>query len=106
VDDILASARQLVPKAVSLRGGGWQTGIGVNLRNKCLGVIGLGNIGKEIAALTPSLPRMHRARLRSPHEARAMRSACRSPGAVASASSTAWSAVGHAAGIVAIVLLI
>jgi phosphoglycerate dehydrogenase-like enzyme len=48
---ILASARHLVREAGSVRDGGWQTGIGANLRGKCLGVVGLGNIGKEVARI-------------------------------------------------------
>jgi phosphoglycerate dehydrogenase-like enzyme len=48
---ILASARGLTREADSLRSGGWQAGIGANLRGKCLGVLGLGNIGKEVAQI-------------------------------------------------------
>jgi phosphoglycerate dehydrogenase-like enzyme len=48
---VLASARDLVREAVSVRNGGWQTSIGANLRGKCLGVVGLGNIGKEVARI-------------------------------------------------------
>lgn len=48
---ILASARDLVREAGSVRNGGWQTGIGANLRGKCLGVVGLGNIGKEVVRI-------------------------------------------------------
>jgi phosphoglycerate dehydrogenase-like enzyme len=48
---ILASARHLACEAASVRDGGWQTRIGTNLRGKCLGVIGLGNIGKEVARI-------------------------------------------------------
>ena len=48
---ILASARHLAREAASVRDGGWQTRIGSNLRGKCLGVIGLGNIGKEVARI-------------------------------------------------------
>jgi phosphoglycerate dehydrogenase-like enzyme len=48
---ILASARQLVREAGSVRDGGWQTSLGANLRGKCLGVLGLGNIGKEVARI-------------------------------------------------------
>jgi phosphoglycerate dehydrogenase-like enzyme len=48
---ILASARQLVQEAGSVRDGGWQTSPGANLRGKCLGVLGLGNIGKEVARI-------------------------------------------------------
>jgi phosphoglycerate dehydrogenase-like enzyme len=48
---ILASARHLAWEVDSVRHGGWQTRIGVNLRGKCLGVVGLGNIGKEVARI-------------------------------------------------------
>jgi phosphoglycerate dehydrogenase-like enzyme len=48
---ILASARHLAREAASVRDGGWQTRIGANLRGKCLGVMGLGNIGKEVARI-------------------------------------------------------
>jgi phosphoglycerate dehydrogenase-like enzyme len=48
---ILASARDLAREAASVRQGGWQTGVGANLRGKCLGVMGLGNIGKEVARI-------------------------------------------------------
>jgi phosphoglycerate dehydrogenase-like enzyme len=48
---VLASARDLVREAGSVRNGGWQTSIGANLRGKCLGVLGLGNIGKEVARI-------------------------------------------------------
>jgi phosphoglycerate dehydrogenase-like enzyme len=51
---ILASARNLVLEAGSLRSGGWQTRIGTSLRSKCLGVVGLGNIGKEVAQIGPA----------------------------------------------------
>ena len=48
---ILASTRHLAREAASVRAGGWQTSIGANLRGKCLGVMGLGNIGKEVARI-------------------------------------------------------
>jgi len=48
---ILASARHLVREAASVRNGGWQTTIGANLRGKCLSVLGLGNIGQEVARI-------------------------------------------------------
>jgi phosphoglycerate dehydrogenase-like enzyme len=48
---ILASARHLVREVGSVREGGWQTSLGGNLRGKCLGVVGLGNIGKEVARI-------------------------------------------------------
>ena len=48
---ILASGRHLVREASSVRDGGWQTSLGSNLRGKRLGVLGLGNIGKEVARI-------------------------------------------------------
>src|SRR6202166_4310959 len=48
---ILASMRIIDREAASLRAGGWQTGLGSNLRGKSLGVVGLGNIGKEVARI-------------------------------------------------------
>src|SRR6201997_5039219 len=48
---ILASTRNVAWEAQSLRSGGWQTRIGANLRGKFLGVLGLGNIGKEVARI-------------------------------------------------------
>jgi phosphoglycerate dehydrogenase-like enzyme len=46
---ILASMRGIDREAASLKAGGWQIGLGSNLRGKTLAVVGLGNIGKEIA---------------------------------------------------------
>ena len=48
---ILASMRGVDREAASLRAGKWQVGLGSNLRGKCLGVLGLGNIGKEVARI-------------------------------------------------------
>lgn len=48
---ILASMRGIEREAASLRAGGWQTGLGSNLRGKNLGIVGLGNIGKEVARI-------------------------------------------------------
>jgi phosphoglycerate dehydrogenase-like enzyme len=48
---ILASARHIVAENASLRSGGWQRAIGDGLRGKILGVLGLGNIGSEIARI-------------------------------------------------------
>jgi phosphoglycerate dehydrogenase-like enzyme len=48
---ILASMRIIDREATSLRAGGWQTGLGANLRGKTLGVVGLGNIGGEVARI-------------------------------------------------------
>lgn len=46
---ILASMRGIDREAASLKAGGWQTDLGSNLRGKNLGIIGLGNIGREVA---------------------------------------------------------
>jgi phosphoglycerate dehydrogenase-like enzyme len=48
---ILASMRHLDRETASVRDGGWQTTIGANLRGKTLGVVGLGNIGREVARI-------------------------------------------------------
>jgi phosphoglycerate dehydrogenase-like enzyme len=48
---ILASARGINREAASLRAGHWQIGLGVSLRGKTLGIVGLGNIGKEVARI-------------------------------------------------------
>jgi phosphoglycerate dehydrogenase-like enzyme len=46
---ILASVRHLATENASLRSGGWQRLIGEGLRGKVLGILGLGNIGSEVA---------------------------------------------------------
>jgi phosphoglycerate dehydrogenase-like enzyme len=46
---ILASARHLVAESNSIRAGGWQTSIGHELDGRVLGVLGLGNVGGEVA---------------------------------------------------------
>jgi phosphoglycerate dehydrogenase-like enzyme len=46
---ILASARHIVTENTSLRAGGWQQSVGDDLSGKTLGVLGLGNIGREVA---------------------------------------------------------
>ena len=48
---ILGSMRGIDREAASLKSGGWQTGLGSNLRGKTLAVVGLGNIGKEVARI-------------------------------------------------------
>jgi phosphoglycerate dehydrogenase-like enzyme len=48
---ILASMRGIDREAASLKAGGWQTGLGSKLRGKTLGVVGLGNIGNEVARI-------------------------------------------------------
>ena len=48
---ILASARQVALENVHLRAGGWQFTLGDSLHGKTLGVLGLGNIGSEVARI-------------------------------------------------------
>jgi phosphoglycerate dehydrogenase-like enzyme len=48
---ILANMRGIDREAASLKAGGWQIGLGSNLRGKTLAVVGLGNIGREIARI-------------------------------------------------------
>jgi phosphoglycerate dehydrogenase-like enzyme len=48
---IMASMRGIDREAASIRAGRWQVGLGSNLRGKSLGVVGLGNIGKEVARI-------------------------------------------------------
>jgi phosphoglycerate dehydrogenase-like enzyme len=48
---ILASARHVAAESASLRSGGWQRSIGNDLKGKTLGVLGLGNIGGEVARI-------------------------------------------------------
>src|ERR1700731_1144413 len=48
---ILASARHIVRESNSVRVGGWQTSIGRELDGRVLGVLGLGNIGREVARI-------------------------------------------------------
>src|SRR5205807_4167444 len=48
---ILASMRGIDREAASLKAGGWQTSLGSNLRGRSLGVVGLGNIGSEVARI-------------------------------------------------------
>jgi phosphoglycerate dehydrogenase-like enzyme len=48
---ILASARQVALENAHLRAGGWQLTVGDSLHGKTLGVLGLGNIGSEVARI-------------------------------------------------------
>jgi len=48
---ILASARQVALEDAHLRAGGWQLTMGDSLHGKTLGVLGLGNIGSEVARI-------------------------------------------------------
>jgi phosphoglycerate dehydrogenase-like enzyme len=48
---ILASARHIVAESDAVRGGGWQHTIGDDLAGKTLGLIGLGNLGAQVAKI-------------------------------------------------------
>src|SRR3984893_5354605 len=48
---ILASARHIVTESNSVRSGGWQQTVGTDLRRKTLGVLGLGNVGSQVARI-------------------------------------------------------
>jgi phosphoglycerate dehydrogenase-like enzyme len=48
---ILSSVRHIVRESNNVRKGGWQTTIGADLSGKTLGVLGLGNIGGEVAKI-------------------------------------------------------
>jgi phosphoglycerate dehydrogenase-like enzyme len=48
---ILASARHLVAESNSIRAGGWQTSVGHELGGRILGVVGLGNVGGQVARI-------------------------------------------------------
>ena len=47
---VLAAARNLPEQVQSMRDGGWQRGLGTSLQGLTLGVLGLGNVGKLVAA--------------------------------------------------------
>ena len=48
---ILAVVRHLVGESNSIRAGGWQTSIGHELDGRILGVLGLGNVGGQVARI-------------------------------------------------------
>ncbi len=48
---ILACVRNIAQENASLRNGGWQIGMGEDLRGKVLGLVGLGNVGSEVARI-------------------------------------------------------
>ena len=48
---ILASARNLMIETQSVRSGGWQRTVGDGIRGKILGILGLGNIGSQVARI-------------------------------------------------------
>jgi phosphoglycerate dehydrogenase-like enzyme len=46
---ILAAMRHIPAESVSFRQGGWQRTVGIDLKGRTLGVVGLGNIGGKVA---------------------------------------------------------
>src|ERR1700686_354598 len=48
---ILAAARKLPEQVQSMRTGGWQLGLGTSVQGLTLGVLGLGNVGEQVAAI-------------------------------------------------------
>jgi len=48
---ILASSRNLIEENSALRSGGWQRHVGDELAGRTLGLLGLGNIGREVARI-------------------------------------------------------
>ena len=48
---IIALLRRIPQEDAATRDGGWQTGLGVGLRDKVLGVIGLGRLGSQVATV-------------------------------------------------------
>jgi phosphoglycerate dehydrogenase-like enzyme len=48
---ILGSVRNLADENATLRAGGWQRHVGVDLKGRTLGVLGLGRIGSEVAKI-------------------------------------------------------
>src|SRR5260370_714868 len=47
----LSSSRHIVTESNSVRSGGWQQTVGTDLRGKTLGVLGLGNVGSQVARI-------------------------------------------------------
>lgn len=52
---MMTVARSIVSEANSVASGGWQTQVGLELRGKTLGLVGLGRIGSEVAAVAQAL---------------------------------------------------
>ncbi|MBI3709636.1 MAG: D-2-hydroxyacid dehydrogenase family protein [Proteobacteria bacterium] len=48
---ILALARRIPWESAAMRGGHWQVELGIGLRDKVLGVVGLGRLGTQVAAI-------------------------------------------------------
>ncbi|MGA1180921.1 MAG: NAD(P)-dependent oxidoreductase, partial [Marivivens sp.] len=52
---MLALNRRLLPEVASLNAGGWQAGLGRDVAGLTLGLVGLGNIGAQVAVLGKAL---------------------------------------------------
>ena len=52
---MMGVARSIVCEANSVASGGWQTQVGLELRGTTLGLVGLGRIGSEVAAVAQAL---------------------------------------------------
>jgi phosphoglycerate dehydrogenase-like enzyme len=52
---MLALNRRLIPETASLRAGRWQAGLGRDVHGLVLGLVGLGQIGQQVAALARAL---------------------------------------------------
>jgi len=52
---MLALNRRLLPEVASIKAGGWQAGLGRDVAGLTLGLVGLGNIGAQMAALGRAL---------------------------------------------------
>jgi phosphoglycerate dehydrogenase-like enzyme len=48
---IMAAARHIPQEVASVRAGGWQTGVGLDLAGRTLGIVGLGRVGQKVAAV-------------------------------------------------------
>jgi phosphoglycerate dehydrogenase-like enzyme len=48
---ILALVRRLPDEVAAVRSGGWQQSVGVDLKGKTLGLLGVGNIGSQVARI-------------------------------------------------------
>jgi phosphoglycerate dehydrogenase-like enzyme len=48
---ILCLSRQVLSEAQSLRAGSWQSGLGVGLAGRTIGIVGLGNMGQPVARI-------------------------------------------------------
>lgn len=52
---MLALSRRLIDQHNSVRNGGWQVGLGEDVRGKTLGIIGLGKLGQQVGKVAKAL---------------------------------------------------